>query len=157
MYQKLNYLASVCAPDYSSDGYMRGNLIELTVGGYLFNQVGIMKGINYTVPMESPWEIAINDTNGNPDKNVKELPFMIKVSGFNFIPIHNFVPSIQKNTFSLTDEKLLENIKANNANLGQNLDTVGDLATFGEQRYIALSNGFNQNYYKDGSSIEIPK
>ena len=28
MYQKLNYLASVCAGDYSDVGYMRGNLIE---------------------------------------------------------------------------------------------------------------------------------
>ena len=35
MYQKLNYLASVCAPRlFRSNGYMRGNLIELTVGGY---------------------------------------------------------------------------------------------------------------------------
>ena len=131
MYQKLNYLASVCAPDYSSDGYMRGNLIELTVGGYLFNQVGIMKGINYTVPMESPWEIAINDTNGNSDKNVKELPFMIKVSGFNFIPIHNFVPRVQKNNFN----------------------SDGALKSFGDERYIALSNGFNQNYTENGSGV----
>jgi hypothetical protein len=137
MYQKLNYLASVCAPDYSSDGYMRGNLIELTVGGYLFNQVGIMQGINYTVPMESPWEIAINDTNAKSDGSVKELPFMIKVSGFSFIPIHNFVPSIQKNIFEDTNKK------------GPGVE--GDLATFGEQRYIALSNGFTQNYTKDGS------
>tara|TARA_R110001606_G_scaffold44117_1_gene115959 strand:- start:1772 stop:3886 length:2115 start_codon:yes stop_codon:yes gene_type:complete len=146
MYQKLNYLASVCAPDYSSDGYMRGNLIELTVGGYLFNQVGIMTGINYTVPMESPWEIAINDTNAGSDKSVKELPFMIKVSGFSFIPIHNFVPNVQKNQFSLTNTELLQNISSSNANPGQNLDTVGDLATFGDERYIALSNGFNPNY-----------
>ena len=142
MYQKLNYLASVCAPDYSSDGYMRGNLIELTVGGYLFNQVGIMTGINYTVPMESPWEIAI-DTKGGSDESVKELPFMIKVSGFSFIPIHNFVPSVQKNIFENTNTK--------------GPGTLGDLETFGPERYIALSNGFNQNYSKDGSSIEIPK
>ena len=127
MYQKLNYLASVCAPDYSSDGYMRGNLIELTVGGYLFNQVGIMTGINYTVPMDSPWEIAIDDTNAGSDRSVKELPFMIKVSGFSFIPIHNFVPSIQKNDF--------------------NKD--GDLTEFGDERYIALNNGFNNNYDYD--------
>jgi hypothetical protein len=152
MYQKLNYLASVCAPDYSSDGYMRGNLIELTVGGYLFNQVGIMTGINYTVPMESPWEIAIPDTQTInesgflSDKSVKELPFMIKVSGFNFIPIHNFVPSIQKNTFSLTDSTLISNIASSNANPGQNLDVVGDLATFGEERYISLANGNSTNY-----------
>jgi len=56
MYQKLNYLASVCAPDYSDRGYMRGNLITLTVGGYLYEQTGIMESITYTVPQESPWE-----------------------------------------------------------------------------------------------------
>ena len=129
MYQKLNYLASVCAPDYSKDGYMRGNLITLTVGGYLYEQVGIMQGINYSVPMESPWEIAINDTNAESDGSVKELPFMIKVSGFSFIPIHNFVPSIQKNIFEDTGNK------------GPSVE--GDLATFGKERYIALSNGLN--------------
>ena len=132
MYQKLNYLASVCAPDYSSDGYMRGNLITLTVGGYLYEQVGIMTGINYGVPMESPWEIAINDTNAGSDRSVKELPFMIKVSGFSFIPIHNFVPSIQKNIFEDTNS--------------EGPGTLGDLATFGPERYIALNNGFNNNY-----------
>ncbi len=137
MYQKLNYLASVCAPDYSSDGYMRGNLIELTVGGYLFNQVGIMTGINYTVPMESPWEIAlpdtqlVNETGVLSDPSVKELPFMIKVSGFNFIPIHNFVPNVQKNIFKET----------NNEGPG----TLGDLATFGDERYISLSNGIKSS------------
>ena len=137
MYQKLNYLASVCAPDYSSDGYMRGNLIELTVGGYLFNQVGIMTGINYTVPMESPWEIAlpdtqlVNETGVLSDPSVKELPFMIKVSGFNFIPIHNFVPNVQKNIFKET----------NNEGPG----TLGDLSSFGDERYISLSNGIKSS------------
>ena len=134
MYRKLNYLASVCAPDYSSDGYMRGNLIELTVGGYLFNQVGIMKGIQYTVPMESPWEIGIKDTPSNVlktggDPSVKELPMVIKVSGFQFIPIHNFVPSIQKNGYG-----------------GGDSDDTGDVTTYGDQRYIALSNKFSNNY-----------
>ena len=31
MYQKLNYLASANAPDYSPVGYMGGNLISLTI------------------------------------------------------------------------------------------------------------------------------
>jgi len=128
MYQKLNYLASVCAPDYSTDGYMRGNLIELTVGGYLYEQVGIMGGINYGIPMESPWEIAINDTDAGSDKSVKQLPFMIKVSGFSFIPIHNFVPEIQQNKFKTATSRGIE----------------GDLETFGKQRYIALSDGKNR-------------
>ena len=34
MYQKLNYLASTLAPDYSDVGYMQGNLITLTMGGW---------------------------------------------------------------------------------------------------------------------------
>ena len=144
MYQKLNYLASVCAPDYSADGYMRGNLIELTVGGYLFNQVGIMTGINYTVPMESPWEIAINETSNTgvlkSDQSVKELPFMIKVSGFNFIPIHNFVPNVQKNIFANTNE--------------DGKGTQGDLSIFGPEKYIALSNGYYGDGYKNVKQLE---
>ncbi len=139
MYQKLNYLASVCAPDYSTDGYMRGNLVELTVGGYLFNQVGIMQGINYTIPMESPWEIAINSV-GDFDDSVKELPFMIKVSGFKFIPIHNFVPNVQKNVFEETNQN--------------GIGTQGDISTFGPEKYIALSNGRNGDGYKTPADLE---
>ena len=149
MYQKLNYLASVCAPDYSSDGYMRGNLIELTVGGYLYNQVGIMTGIDYGVPTESPWEIAINDSSipgagfeeNRSDNSVKEMPFIINVSGFNFIPIHNFVPSIQKNIFEEINQE------------GPNAS--GDLTTFGPERYISLSNGRTQNYNANGEGTPI--
>lgn len=138
MYQKLNYLASVCAPDYSPDGYMRGNLITLTVGGYLYEQVGIMKGINYTVPTESPWEIALNETGTTntagviSDSTVKEMPMIIKVSGFNFIPIHDFVPNIQKNFYGGDT-----NVNDNN---------LGKVSTFGDQRYISLSNKINSNY-----------
>ena len=33
MYRKLNYLASSLAPDYSEKGYMRGNMVKLTIGG----------------------------------------------------------------------------------------------------------------------------
>ena len=149
MYQKLNYLASLCAPDYSSDGYMRGNLIELTVGGYLYKQVGIMKGINYGVPSESPWEIGINDSSiegagfdkNRSDSSVKEMPFIIDVSGFEFIPIHDFVPNVQKNDFGIEDLA------------SEGSHTQGPLRRFGEERYISLSDGSNNNYTKDGSSI----
>lgn len=132
MYQKLNYLASVCAPDYSSNGYMRGNLITLTVGGYLYEQVGIMKSIQYTVPTESPWNIAISENVtenefgiATNDPTTKEMPMIIKVSGFSFVPIHNFVPNIQKNFYGGEN----------------NTDDIGKVSTFGDQRYIALSNG----------------
>jgi len=124
MYQKLNYLASNLTPDYSPSGYMRGPLVQLTMGGYLYEQVGFITALTYDVPQDTTWEIGIN-TSGGSDDTVKELPHRINVSSFNFTPIHNFVP--QK----------------------QGLDFVngrGKVDGFGIQRYIALSNGDNTNY-----------
>jgi hypothetical protein len=123
MYQKLNFLASSLAPDYSANGYMRGNLAVLTVGGYIFEQPGIITGINYSVPTESPWEIGINDTAGFDD-TVKEMPHIIKVAGFSFIPIHTFVPKLQQNKYD-----------------GAN----GTISEFGSERYIALSKDTSPN------------
>jgi len=36
VYQKANYLASLCYPDYNSSGLMRGNIVLLTFGDYLY-------------------------------------------------------------------------------------------------------------------------
>ena len=83
MYKKLNYLASSLTPDYSSIGYMRGNLVQLTIGGYVYEQPGIITGLTYTLEADTTWEIAIN-TNGGFDSDVKELPHIIRVTGFNF-------------------------------------------------------------------------
>jgi len=100
MYKKLNYLASLCAPDYSANGYMRGNLVRLTIGGYFYNQPGIITGFNYSMNEDnSTWEIGIDDV-GENDESVKVLPHMIKVESFNFIPIHTFTP---KKVESITD------------------------------------------------------
>jgi hypothetical protein len=134
MYQKLNFLASSLAPDYSANGYMRGNLAVVTIGGYLFEQPGIINSINYSIPSESPWEIGISDTAGF-DNTVKEMPHMIKVTGFSFTPIHTFVPGLQKNTYEgtytnkdgtpLTDPDGTESKKV--------------ISGFGKERYISLS------------------
>ena len=101
MYKKLNYLASSLAPDYSPNGYMRGNMVQLTIGGYVYEQPGIITGLTYTLEETSPWEIGINTyyiNNGGTvqgDRSVKELPHIIRVTGFNFIPIHRFRPEAQ--------------------------------------------------------------
>jgi len=126
MYHKLNYLASSLTPDYSSTGYMRGNLVSLTVGGYLYEQVGIITSLTYTIPEESPWEIGIG-VEGKDDPSVKELPHIIKVTGFQFTPIHNFVPKIQENKYSLS----------------------GEMETFGHEHYIALANGVHTDDEKN--------
>ena len=105
MYQKLNYLKSTLAPDYSSEGYMRGNIHQMTVGGYLYEVPGIIENVSYTIPNDTPWEIAIpsNDseiqaeggiTYRNPE--VKELPHRIEVS-LTFRPIYRFLPETVKN------------------------------------------------------------
>jgi hypothetical protein len=91
MYRKLNYLASTLAPDYTEAGFMRGNLVRLTLGGYLYEQPGFITSLTYSIPEESPWEIGI-DEDGNSDNSVKELPHMIKVTGMSFTPIHTFLP-----------------------------------------------------------------
>ena len=132
MYKKLNYLASTMAPDYTSAGFMRGNIIRLTLGGYLYEQPGFISSLTFTPPQESSWEIAINEE-GKPDNSVKELPFMIKVSGLSFTPIHNFLPS---------------KIKPSAANGMDNGRTI-------DQRYIALENGRNNNYSNaEGTYVE---
>ena len=95
LYQKLNYLASLTAPDYSKNGFMRGNLVYLTVGDWLVDVPGVLKGMSLGIPNESPWEIA-RDRVGARQNDIAQLPFVVEVSGFDFAPIHNFVP--QKNS-----------------------------------------------------------
>jgi hypothetical protein len=111
MYKKLNYLASVCAPNYSANGYMAGNIVRLTVGGYLYNQPGIITGFNYEMNDDNAtWEIGIPDNSDiTPfyDSSVKELPHLIKVTGFNFIPIHEFVPRLVQEPNSGTTERFI--------------------------------------------------
>jgi hypothetical protein len=134
MYKKLNYLASSLAPDYSAGGYMRGNLATLTVGGYLYEQPGIITSINYSVPTESPWEIGINDA-GGIDTTVKELPHIIRVTGFQFIPIHRFVPRLQQNKYG-------DGISENNTG-----EIIKPDVTYGKEKYISLSKeGIIDNY-----------
>ena len=57
-------------------GYMRAPFIRLTIGGYLYEQFGFLKGINYGWEMAAPFEIGIN-TKGEFDSTVKELPHVI--------------------------------------------------------------------------------
>ena len=130
MYTKLNYLASTLAPDYSPKGYMRGNLAQLTIGGYVYEQPGIITGLTYGIEETSPWEIGISSkADASTDYSVKQLPHMIKVSGFNFIPIQQFIPSKQTLTFT----------NKNAPNTGNVSDDTGFVDGFGTQRFISLA------------------
>jgi hypothetical protein len=128
MYKKLNYLASSLTGDYSPNGYMRGNLAQLTIGGYVYEQPGIITSLTYDVPTESPWEIGINDEGGF-DSTVKELPHIMRITGFNFIPIQNFIPQKQQLLFT------------NNNKTGTTEDDRGVVNSNGPERYISLADG----------------
>lgn len=142
MYKKLNYLASSLAPDYGGNGYMKGNLVELTIGGYIINQPGFITSMNLSIMDDTPFEIAINDE-GDKDPTLAELPMIIRVDNFQFIPIHNFIPALQTNTY------------------GDENSELGDVYSYGEERFIALSSdGAKESLYGDsslGSALQMKR
>jgi hypothetical protein len=138
IHQKLNYLASTLTPDFgTTTGYMKGNLAQVTIGGYLYEQPGIIESLTYTIEQDSTWEIGI-DISGGSDSDVKELPHVIRVTGFSFIPIHTFIPRKQVNTY-----------------LGAIGDRKETTSEWGPERYIALSTDRHNNY--DDAPTYIPK
>ena len=132
MHQKLNFLASSLAPTYTKSGYMAGNLSQMTVGGYLYEQPGFIENLSFDIPQEIPWEIGI-DTEGGTDNTVKQLPHLINVS-LKFQPIHKFRSSI------------------NNINFD---DETGEILSYGQERYIALENGEGNSYGKTTQNIQV--
>jgi hypothetical protein len=84
MYQKLNYLMGNLMPDYKDNLIMRGPLVRMTIGNWIDGQVGILNNISYTVPQDSPWEIAVNEP--ITGEKLLILPHVIEVS-MTFTPI----------------------------------------------------------------------
>ena len=50
----LCFLASNLAPSYSSNGYMAGSLVELTMGGWCYELPGFITSLTLDIPQESP-------------------------------------------------------------------------------------------------------
>jgi hypothetical protein len=89
MWRKLNRLAGATAPDYSKGGYMRGSILKLTLGDYITNHPGILKGFTVGNILDFGFEIA-RDERGQlitDRKDIQQLPFGFKVTGFNFVSI----------------------------------------------------------------------
>ena len=162
MYKKLNFLASNLAPDYTDAGYMAGPLVQLTLGGWCYELPGFIKSLTLDVPQESPWEIAIPNLDKEEKEHggikfrksdVKEMPMICKVSGFNFTPIHKFRPAKQENTFGGRTVSQYQNSKGELKN-----QTVKTITTYGDERFIQLDDGGGNNAYnnqrKDPINIE---
>ena len=107
VYQKLVYLASTTAPSYSREsdpdknqtgGIMRGTIVRLSLGDYLYNTPGIITNVTYNWEKEFPFEIKLGtkDTRenveaDNSDYGVQELPHMLQCN-ITFMPLHTFTP-----------------------------------------------------------------
>lgn len=149
MYKKLNYLASNLAPDYNIQGYMRGPLVYLTVGGYLYEVPGFITGLTYELGDDVPWEVGITDQykddqqGQTSDSSVKELPHVIKVTNFGFTPIHRFIPSKQTNVYGGLDvpDLGISGATTGSFQFGGGETNVGSVTKFGTSRFISLAAG----------------
>jgi len=99
LYQKMAYLASATAPTYTNiNNFMRGTLVKLTVGDYIYEVPGILESVNYSWQKDYSWEIAMQNPEGSTDDDMQELPHTMNC-GIAFKPIHNFVPRTGKVPF----------------------------------------------------------
>lgn len=90
LYIKLNHLISQAYPDYSKTSkLMRGSVVMVTIGDYLYRVPGFIESINITALNDAAWEIALDPT--GLDKDINQVPQMVEVQ-CSFKPIHNFLP-----------------------------------------------------------------
>jgi hypothetical protein len=95
IYKRLNRLIRSLAPNYSDEGYLRGNFVKLTFGDYLNNVPGILKGFTLNPIFDAGFETGLTGM---------QLPIAIKVDGFNFVPIaadENKIIDLDSNFISL--------------------------------------------------------
>jgi hypothetical protein len=85
MYQKLNYLMSNMMGDYNK-GIMRGPMSRMTVGNWLDRQPGVITSLTYKISNDSPWEIAMDETESGESAKKLILPHIVEVS-LTFLPI----------------------------------------------------------------------
>lgn len=118
MYKKLNFLASSLAPSYSTNGYMMGNLAQITVGDYLYQQLGFIGSLNISVPESAPYEVNVG-LDGKPIPDMRQLPMILTVK-MKFTPLHEFRPEI-----ATLNDPLQRYIALENAEYGT-LNTYSD-------------------------------
>ena len=101
--EKVNYIASLTAPDYSSGGFMRSNIVYLTLGDYLNDVPGFIESVNLTIPDNTSWEIARDADGellspsilptGSLTPTTQQLPKYVEMQ-ISFKPIHSILPEV---------------------------------------------------------------
>ena len=103
IYQKLTWLVSSTAGNYSSGGFKRGTLTRLTVGSLFYELPGFIESVNLSWNNTYPWEIALNSPDPvtqqrSLDSDVQELPTVLDVQ-LNYTVIHDFNPQTGYNHY----------------------------------------------------------
>ncbi len=108
LWQKLNYLTSTLYPDYSTQGFMRGNITRLTIGEYLYRVPGVLTSLNYSISDNYPWEIKIDQPEEGYDNDMMELPQIMNVS-VSFTPILDSLAQTGQKTPIIMSDKVNRN------------------------------------------------
>lgn len=120
LYTKLNALISQVYPDYSpQSNLMRGSVVRLTIGDYIYRMPGFIENINVTIDnSNTPWEIQLYGPLAESD--VAQLPHMVTVQ-CTFKPIMDILPA--RVTMTNPNVPLIGNV-AKNSFLGYITDTT---------------------------------
>ena len=120
IWRKLNYLASYTMPEYTNGGRPSGPFMRITIGNLFQQTPGFITSLTYTVPDDSPWDIAGDfDSADDYKKDAKQLPMYIEV-GVSYTVISDFRPQKYGRAYSLS-------ARGNNQGYGENwLDDSDD-------------------------------
>ena len=160
IYNKLNYLISQTYPDYSpTTNMMRGPLVKLTIGDYLYRQPGFLESVNITVDQTSPWEINYNQVKNG---TVEQLPQVLNVA-IAFKPIFNELPrrsTGDKNATTIIGNKIIDkqqpitiapidkkDLSVNVPNLVGQFNLPEDIAKYEKNRIDALTKANSKKPY----------
>jgi len=127
--QKVNRIASLTAPDYSSGGFMRSNIVYLTLGDYLDNVPGFIQSVNITIPDDTSFEIA-RGADGEPETTLvdgtevrtQQLPKYVEMQ-ISFKPIHSILPEV-KGKFIGSNDTFLASSNLNQEDLDEILNNT---------------------------------
>lgn len=90
LYKKVNQLISQVYPDYSPKyNLMRGNVVRLTIGDYIYRMPGFLENVNVSIDnSNTPWEILLGEY---AEDDVRQLPHMVTIQ-CSFKPIMDILP-----------------------------------------------------------------
>jgi len=122
LYKKVNQLISQVYPDYSPEyNLMRGNVVRLTIGDYLYRVPGFLDNVNVTIDnSNTPWEILLNEY---ADDDVRQLPHMLTIQ-CSFKPIMDILPRKESGNYGGSLNSFVPLIANKDRYLDPNADTI---------------------------------